>query len=100
MPRVLKTPAAEQDLTEIGTYIANDNPAAADRLLETVEGKLRLLAAFPFAGTSREEFAPALRSSPVGNYLIFYESIEDGIEVIRVLHGARNLRRIFRKGGS
>lgn len=99
MPRVLKTPAADQDLFEIGTYIAKDNPVAADRLLVKINERLDLLANAPFIGAPREEFAPGLRSSPVGNYVVFYQPISNGIEVIRVLHGARNLRRIFRRRG-
>jgi toxin ParE1/3/4 len=98
MPRVLKTPAAEEDLISIGTYIALDNPSAADKLLDTIDKKLHLLAEFPGLGQRRDELAPSLRSLPLGNYLIFYLAIEDGIEAIRIVHGARNLRSIFRRG--
>jgi len=45
----------------------------------------------------REDLAPSLRSFPVGNYLIFYRPITDGVEVVRMLHGARELRRIFKR---
>lgn len=38
---------------------------------------------------------PALRSSPVGNYLIFYRPLPDGIEILRVLHGARDIAAIL-----
>lgn len=96
MPRVIKTPAAEDDLVQIGAYIAADNPAAADRLLDKIEEMLNLLAEFPGLGRSREEFAPSLRSIPIGKYLLFYLPIENGIELIRVLHGARDLPAIFR----
>jgi toxin ParE1/3/4 len=37
------------------------------------------------------ELAPNLRSLPVGSYLIFYRPIDDGIQLIRVLHGARDI---------
>jgi len=42
-------------------------------------------------GRKVEELAPNLRSFPIGSYLIFYRPVEDGIELIRVLHGARDI---------
>jgi toxin ParE1/3/4 len=39
--------------------------------------------------------APGLRSFPVGNYVVFYRIVPEGIELVRVLHGARDLRRLF-----
>jgi len=46
-------------------------------------------------GVSREELAHDLRSLAVGNYLIFYLPIDDGIEVVRVLSGMRDIDTIF-----
>lgn len=46
-------------------------------------------------GRKRDELVPNLRSFPVGNYLIFYRPINQGIEVLRVLHGARDIPSIF-----
>ena len=45
-------------------------------------------------GSERPELAPALRCFVIGSYLIFYRPQPDGIQVIRVLHGSRDLRRI------
>lgn len=42
-------------------------------------------------GRKVEELAPNLRSFPIGSYLIFYRPIEDGIQLIRILHGARDI---------
>ena len=39
--------------------------------------------------------ATGLRSLPLGNYIIFYRPIDDGIEVVRILHGARDLPPLF-----
>jgi toxin ParE1/3/4 len=47
-------------------------------------------------GTARDNLAPGLRSFPVGNYLVFYRITPEGIEVARVLHGARDLRAVFK----
>lgn len=45
----------------------------------------------PGLGRQESKLAPNLRSFPLGNYLIFYRPIEDGIAVVRVLHGARDI---------
>jgi toxin ParE1/3/4 len=95
MARVLKRPLAENDLDEIWLYIAQDNPDSADALLDKIEERCQALAQFPFIGTDRDELMPDLRSLPVGNYLIFYMPIEDGIVVVRVLHGMRDVDALF-----
>ena len=63
---------------------------AADRWLDTVQQRIQVLAAQPHAGQSRPDLAPEIRFLPVGNYLIFYRPIEDGVEIARVIHGARD----------
>lgn len=95
MPQVLKRPQAEADLEDIWWHIAQDNPDAADRLLDNIEERCITLARFPYIGTSRDELLPDLRSLPVGNYLVFYLSIADGIEVVRVLPGMRDIDALF-----
>jgi toxin ParE1/3/4 len=96
-PQIVRTAEAQSDLWEILLFIARDNEDAAFRLIDTIDEKLRMLAEFPGAGQARPELLPNLRSFPVGRYLIFYRPIENGIEVLRVIHGARNLRRLFRR---
>jgi toxin ParE1/3/4 len=91
MGTILRTVLAEEDLLDIWAHIAEDNPDAADRLLDQLALTAETLAENPRAGRLRDELAPALRSLPVGNYVIFYEPIKDGIVIVRVLHGARDL---------
>jgi toxin ParE1/3/4 len=95
--RLLKTPEAEEDLVEIALYIEGDNPDAADRLLDQFDQTFQRLSEFPLMGRHRDELAAGLRSFPVGNYVIYYLPLRDGIDVVRVLHGARDVRRIFRR---
>jgi len=54
-----------------------------------------MLAESPSAGRTREEFQPGLRSFPVGSFVVFYRPIEDGILVVRVLHGARDIPELL-----
>ncbi|HLK56384.1 MAG TPA: type II toxin-antitoxin system RelE/ParE family toxin [Chthonomonadaceae bacterium] len=91
----LKTEQAKRDLLEIWVYIAENSFDAADRILDTINETCQRLAEIPGMGLRREELAPGLRSFPVGKYLIFYRQAENGIVVIRVLHGARNLENLF-----
>ncbi len=95
MPRVDKTAQSEQDAFEIALYIARDNPAAAKRLLQRFDRKLELLAEFPGLGQSRDDLMPGLRSYPVKKYLLLYRAVDNGIELLRVLHGMRDLKKHF-----
>ena len=96
MFRITKTVQAERDLDEIWFHIALDNIGAADALLDAIDDRCRLLARQPMMGRARSELAPDLRSFPVARYVIFYSPSADGIEVARVLHGARDIGEIFR----
>lgn len=53
------------------------------------------LADYPGKGRDRGSILPGLFSFPVGNYLIFYRIVPAGVEVARVLHGARDLPSLF-----
>lgn len=86
---------AEQDLLEIWSYIARDNPDAADRFIDLLTEKCELLAESPEIGRRREELSPRLRSFPVGRYVIFYQIAERGIEVARILSSYRDLGQFF-----
>lgn len=89
------TPEAELDLQDIWDFIHKDNERAADRLLGQLIEDMQRLADNPGMGPQREELLPGLRSWPRGSYLIFYEPHPDGIQVLRILHGARPLDRLF-----
>lgn len=95
MPTVLRTSQAHLDLVETAFRIAGENPTAADRWLDVIDEKCQLLACLPELGRKRPDLAPELRSLPVGKYFIFYRPMNDGIQVIRVLHGARDLPLLF-----
>jgi toxin ParE1/3/4 len=93
--KVLRTPQAEADLIEIWTYAAQDSLIRADKLLDEIAEKSQTLAQSPLIGKARDELGPKIRSFPIGNYVLFYQPIEDGIEIIRVLHGARDIEALF-----
>jgi toxin ParE1/3/4 len=95
MPLVFSTSRANLDLVEISLHIAKQNPGVADRWLDEFDKKCKTLAQMPELGRKRTDLAPDLRSLPFGNYVIFYRPVSDGIQVIRVLHGARDLPGLF-----
>lgn len=97
MARIIRSPDAEDDLLEIWSHIANDKPSAADPFLDKLEQRIELLSRHPRIGESRPDLAPRVRAFSVGNYLIFFRPIRDGIELLRVLHGSRDIPAIFRR---
>ena len=94
MSIIKRTALAEADLIETWLYIAEANQEAAGRLLDDFEEKFVILAQKPKLGRVRPDIVPLLRYFPVGNYLILYREITGGIEIVRVVHGARLLTNI------
>jgi toxin ParE1/3/4 len=90
-----RTAEAENDLLSIWRYIAKDKPQAATRLLRSIDEKCALLAENPQLGAARPDIAAELRYFSVGSYLSLYREISNEVEIVRVLHGARNLNAIF-----
>ncbi len=97
MAVIIKRPLAELDLLDIWEFIAENSPDRADEFLDRLVGKLQTLALHPGMGKRREELLAGLRSFPMGNYVVFYREIDDGIDVIRILHGSRDIEEIFRQ---
>jgi toxin ParE1/3/4 len=95
MSKVVRSLPARDDLRQIWLYVAQDNLSAADRLIDRFERNLFSLARNPLMGASADHFRPGLRQFTVGNYVLFYELTDDGIRVVRVLHGARKLDDLF-----
>jgi toxin ParE1/3/4 len=86
-----KSPQAEIDITAIWDFIAADSIKAADGLIDRIDRAFDMLADTPLAGRSRDELRPNLRSFPVGNYIIFYVPLPDGVEVVRVMNGRQDI---------
>ncbi len=92
MPNIIVTPAAENDLTNIWLYIAEDNPLAADKVFDAAQATFNSLSEKQEIGKvyeSRREKLKGIRFFPIiryPKYVIYYRKIGNGIEVIRVLH--------------
>jgi len=95
MPVIHRTAQAEEDLIDLWLYIAQDNPAADDRVLDDIETGFQHLADNPLMGRLRPDIAPELRYFVIGKYLILYRTVPDGIQIVRVIHGARDLPNLL-----
>lgn len=94
-------PQARVDLVEIASRIGRDNKSSAIRFIDAVEGTFKTLLRSPHLGLRGEFRSPHLadihrwRVKGFENYLIFYRTLADGISVVRILHGARDVDAIF-----
>ena len=89
------TEQAEADLDELWAYIAANHPDAADRMVDAVLEGGRMHVRFPNIGQNRDESRPGLRCFVVSPYVVFYRPMEDTIEVLRILHGARDISTLI-----
>jgi toxin ParE1/3/4 len=88
---VNRRPLAALDILDIWDHIADDNMAAADRWVDALDAAFSRLATQPMMGRARPEIAPDLRSFPFRRYVIYYVPLSNGIDVVRVLHSARDI---------
>jgi toxin ParE1/3/4 len=95
-------PQAREDLLDIYVTIGLDNPAAAERIYTAIEHRILFLIDQPHLGVRRPEIAPSARLLIERPYLVLYETIPNSdsgpvkaVEIVRILHGHRDLRDIF-----
>ena len=86
-----KTPAAATDTREIVDYLLDRSELAADRFSAALEPVLRLVRGQPRMGRARDDRSRGLRSVLVAPYLVFYRFTDDEVQVIRILHGSRDI---------
>jgi toxin ParE1/3/4 len=98
MSLVVLRPIAQADLAQIWEFIADDSELQADAFIHRFDAQFQLLASCPGLGRLRDELLPGLRSSPFEKYVIFYRSIEGGVEIARVLQSARDIDAQFCTG--
>jgi toxin ParE1/3/4 len=95
MKRLVITIDASRDLSEISDYFLEQSIDAGDRFVEGFGKKCQHLAEFPYLGRSYAQLAPGLRGIPLMDYIIFYQIVGEGIEILRVISGYRNLQTVF-----
>ncbi len=91
---VISLPASG-DLRAIADYFAVENVEVGEHLLREFNQRCKQLASFPKMGRQYEALRPGLRGVPLDGYIIFYQIIDDGIEIVRVVSGRRDLKSLF-----
>jgi toxin ParE1/3/4 len=100
---IVRRPAARRDVLKAASHIAKDNVEAALRFADAVRETEELLSEMPGIGVAHDFERPELagmRSHGVKDfrrYLIFYIPSDGGIEIVRILHGSRDLAALFRE---
>ncbi len=95
-PRTIKFSAvAEEDLMGVWDYFARHDENAAGKLVKEINKKLFLLRDNPLIEREQNQYLLGLRSFIVKDFFIFYLTLDDGIEVLRVLHSSRDIESIF-----
>ncbi len=103
MARVVRRVTAKRDLTDHFVFLGeNASVDVARRFLHACNAGFQALAQMPDLGVRRNFRKPrfsSVRLWPVKGferYLIFYRPLSDGVEILRVIHGARDIERLFR----
>jgi toxin ParE1/3/4 len=91
VPRVRHTARARRDLIEIWLDVAAANSTAADDIYARLATRVKILEAFPEAGPPRWKIAADARALTEPPYVILYRILADGVQIVRVLHGARHI---------
>ena len=91
MARLIRAPEALADLHSIVGHIARDNPTAALRRIESVETLFHTLSRQPLMGERCQSHRwGEQRRFLHGHYVVYYRPLDNGVDILRVLHGARD----------
>ncbi len=86
---------AFSDLDEIWLFISRDSAYYADKTIDEIISRISMLGLNPKTGSTRDDLLSGLRLFPYNDYNIFYFPTDNGIEIFRVLHSARDAIQIF-----
>ncbi len=95
MTNVVYSPQAETELVELGGYIAQDSERHAEEFVAHLRDRANAIAHAPRIYRLRHDLGPELRSAAVGDYVVLFRITPDGIEILHIVHGARDLKRLF-----
>ena len=96
MPSYELSPEALNDLQLVRDFIALDNTEAAERVIDQFFETFEHLAAWPKTGHVRTDLTSKnVRFWPVGSYLVVYRDHSDGVQIVAVLHGSRDVPSVL-----
>ncbi|MDI6025424.1 type II toxin-antitoxin system RelE/ParE family toxin [Corticibacterium sp. UT-5YL-CI-8] len=92
--RLIFAPLAERDLAEIDDFISVESPVAAQRMILRFEKAAMMLTERPYVGaTVTSPKRRGLRKWTVSPYVIFYRIADEQLQIVRILHSARDIDR-------
>lgn len=86
---------ATEDLKDIWEYVAQHSENTAGKLIKELKNKFSLLRDSPLIGREQNKYLVGLRSFVMGDYFIFYLPLDNGIDILRILHSSRDIEKIF-----
>jgi toxin ParE1/3/4 len=94
--RILWSREADEDLYQIWDYLVGEaSIAVADRQISRIIEATNRLSKWPHSGRPRGGIIPGMRSLVASPYVIFYRPGENAVEIVRVLHGRRDIEAVF-----
>ena len=88
-------PRVYDDLHDIHQHIAENNPDAGDKLIDSIERSIHSLSEMPDRFRLRPDLREGYRVMIVGGYLLFYRIVDNEVQIARVLHAARDTAHAF-----
>jgi plasmid stabilization system protein ParE len=85
------SPRATADMDALGEYYTDRSPAYWERAEDRLIKKFLLVGRFPRLGKAVEEYRPGLRKTPIGDFVVYFQSTPTGTEIVRVVHGAQHV---------
>ncbi|HEY9865094.1 MAG TPA: type II toxin-antitoxin system RelE/ParE family toxin [Candidatus Obscuribacterales bacterium] len=90
---------AVKDINEICEFIGKTNVKAASKLFDAIRQKCKLVSDFPNMGKDYSLIGSDLRGFIIDDYIVFYYPRKDGIDVVRIVYGKRDLKALFEEFG-
>jgi toxin ParE1/3/4 len=89
------TKRAREDLFDIWLYIApRHSEAFADEIYDRIEARCQALREYPEMGRTRPEISEGARSLVIERWLALYRLVEDGVQIVRIVDGSRDLTNL------
>lgn len=95
--KIERTRSVESDLETIGDFIAQNNPTRAVSFIREMRELISSLGKNPFLYRLRPELGKGARIATMGRYVIIFRVVGEVIRIERVLHGGRDLARVFQE---
>ncbi len=86
---------AVKDINKICEFIGKTNIKAASKLFDAIRQKCKLVSSVPNMGKDYSWIVPDLRGFIIDDYIVFYYPRVDGIDIVRVAYGKRDLKTLF-----